>query len=587
MNSHDSRGADGGTPVGSLLRFGVFEVDLEQQELRRKGVTVKLQQQPFEILRLLLLHRGRFVSRLDIQRTLWPDDYFVDFEGSINTAVMKLRQALRENAASPTYIETVARKGYRLIAPIIEVGSPKGTPGIAVLPLRDLSGNIETQYFADGLTDMLTTELAQQSGLRVISHLTMLRYKDSPLSLRQVAQALDVQSIVEGSILRSGDRIRISVRLLDAQADRHIWAQTYDRDLCDILFLQKEVAQAIVTSTSRALRPDCTSEPIRISPTAYEAYLKANYLLSVRAPKSLVKAIDWFLAAINEAPSWAAPFAGLAETYRRLDFFEHLPSQDAAKLATGYAVQALALDAAQAQAHATMGAILALHDWNWVEGEERLKAALDYNPQSAHAEHLYAMVLLAEGRPLEALQHVDRALAIEPSSLFLRSERAQILLFADRPAESLREIEDLLEGNAEFALGLLVYGAALLAVERYADALAALEHSYAVAPLPIALAGMVYAYSGLGRSSDARECFQRLEELRRLEHVRPVTMALGYLGLGERDQALQWLEKAAELHDVNLPLHSQLRPFDALRAEPAFARIRRQINLPREILLHP
>ncbi|QOY85874.1 winged helix-turn-helix domain-containing protein [Paludibaculum fermentans] len=587
MNSSDLRRADGGAPAGNLFRFGVFDVDLEKQELRRKGVPIKLQQQPFEILKLLLVHRGRFVSRQEIQRTLWPDDYFVDFEGSINTAVMKLRQALRENAASPTYIETVARKGYRLMAPILEEASAKDVPGIAVLPLRDLSGNTETQYFADGLTDMLITELAQQSGLRVISHLTMLHYRESSLSLRQIAQELEVQSIVEGSILRSGDRIRISVRLLDAQADRHLWAQTYDRDLRDILFLQREVAQAIVTSTSRALRTEHAPEPVRISPTAYEAYLKANYLLSVRAPKSLMRAIDWFLAAIAEAPSWAAPFAGLAETYRRLDFFEHIPSQDAAKLATSYAVQALALDPAQAQAHATMGAILALHDWNWKEGEERLKAALDYNPQSAHAEHLYAMVLLAEGRHQEALQHVDRALAIEPSSLFLRSERAQILLFANRSAESLRESEDLLEGNSEFALGLLVYAAALLAVERYADALAALERAYAATPLPIALTGMIHAYSGLGRSSEARDCFRRLAQLQSSAHVRPVTMALGYLGLGERDQALQWLEKAAELHDVNLPLHSQLPPFDTLRAEPAFARIHRQMNLPREFTAHP
>lgn len=572
MNSSDSR---------RVFRFGVFEVDLDRRELRRKRVPVKLQEQPFAILELLLLHRGNFVSRQEIQRTLWPDGHFVDFESSINTAVMKLRHALRENAASPAYIETVARKGYRLMAPIIEDGLSKDVHSIAVLPLRELSGNLETQYFADGLTDMLITELAQQSGLRVISHLTMLRYKDSPLSLSQIAQELKVQAIVEGSILRAEGRIRISVRLLDAQADRHLWAQTYDRDLRDILFLQKEVAQAIVTSASRALRPDHAQEPVRISPLAYDAYLKANYLLSVRAPKSLLKSIDWFSTATAETPSWAAPFAGLAEAYRRLDFFEHIPSEEAGRLATRYAAKALNLDPAQPQAHATMGAILALHDWNWAEGEERLKLALDYNLQSAHAEHLYAMVLLAEGRHAEALQHVDRALSIEPSSLFLRSERAQILLFAHRGVESLRESEVLLEGNSEFALGLLVYGATLLSVERYADALAALERAYTVTPLPLALAGMVHAYSGLERSGEARNCFHRLAELQRVEHVRPVTMALGCLGVGEREGALQWIQRAAELHDVNLPLHIQLPPFDVLRADPAFVRVRRQMNLPR------
>lgn len=576
MNSIDSRKA-----AARIFRFGVFEVDLDRRELRRKGVPVKLQQQPFDILELLLVHRGNFVSRLEIQRTLWPDGYFVDFEGSINTAVMKLRHALRERAGSPAYIETVARKGYRLIAPIAEEGPSKDVQGVAVLPLRDLAGTPETQYFADGLTDMLITELAQQSGLRVISHRTMLRYQETPLGLSQIAEELGVQAIVEGSILRSGDRIRISVRLLDAPADQHLWAQTYDRDLCDILFLQKEVAQAIVTSTSLALRAGHASEAVRVSPLAYEAYLKANYLLSVRAPRSLLKSVDWFTAAVDESPTWAAPWAGLAETYRRLDFFEHIPTKDATKLATNYATKALALDPAQAQAHATMGAILALHDWNWTEGEARLKVALDYHPQSAQAEHLYAMVLLSEGRHPEALQHVDRALAIEPSSLFLRSERAQILLFAGRSAESLRESEDLLEGNSEFALGLLVYGAALLSVERYVEALAALEHAYAVTPLPLAVAGMVHAYTGLGRTGDARDCFLRLEAMESAGHVRPVTMALGCLGLSERERALQWIEQAAERRDVNLPLHIQLPPFEQLRAEAAFARVRRQMNLPR------
>lgn len=579
MYPNDSYTAAGSSPPRHIFRFGIFEVDIERQELRRKGVPVKLQQQPFEILRLLVIHRGNFVSRQEIQRTLWPDGYFVDFESSINTAIMKLRHALRENATSPAYIETVPRKGYRLIAPLVEEGASEQVQAIAVLPLRDLSSDPDTGYFADGLADMLVTEMAQQSGLRVVSHRTTLRYKDSELDLRQIAEELKVQAIVEGSILRSRDRIRISVRLLDAQSDRHLWAQTYDRDLSDILFVQQELVRAIVLSTSRALRSIDSPSPFQIDPRAYEAYLKANYLLSVRAPKALLKSMDWFRAAIEDAPSWAAPYAGLAEAYRRQDFFEHIPSNDAAATASRYAAHALSLDPTHAQAHATMGAILAMHEWKWMEGEARLKVALEYNPQSAQAQHLYAMTLLAQSRHDEALQHLDHALSIEPSSLFLRSERAQILLFARRTDESLHESEDLLEGNSEFALGQIVYGAALLSAMKYAEALDAFKRAYASIPLPLALTGMIHAYSGLGCLNDARDCFQRLAELQQSGQVRPVTMALGSIALAEYDGALQWIEKAADLRDLNLPLHLQLPAFDVIRTDSVFTHVRRRMNL--------
>ena len=269
--------------VHEFVRFGIFELDLRSSELRRKGVKVKLQQQPFEILRLLVAHPGQFVSRESIQKTLWPDNYFVDFEGSINTAMMKLRRALREDANSPTYIETVARNGYRWIAPIIgdAPAQSTGIRAIAILPLQDLSGIPDSEYFVDGLTDALITEMAQRSELHVVSRMTTVRYKHSQQSMQQIAKELNVQAVVEGSILRSGDRIRVSARLLDAIEDRHLWAQTYDRNLQDILILQQDVVTAIVTSAALALKQDVVSSaPRQINPKAYESFLKGNFLFS-------------------------------------------------------------------------------------------------------------------------------------------------------------------------------------------------------------------------------------------------------------------------------------------------------------------
>jgi TolB-like protein/Tfp pilus assembly protein PilF len=563
-------------PAHDVVRFGLFELDLRSSELRRKGVKIKLQQQPFEILRLLVAHRGEFVSRESIQKTLWPDNYFVDFEGSINTAVMKLRRALRENADSPTYIETVARNGYRWIAPIM--GEPAaqstGIRAIAILPLQDLSGLPDTEYFVDGLTDALITEMAQRSRLHVVSRMTTLRYKHSQLSMRQIAEELNVQAVVEGSILRSGDRIRISARLLDAIEDRHLWAQTYDRDLKDILRLQQEVVTAIVSSAALALKQEIASTtPRQINPRAYESFLKGNFLFSLRAITSLSKAIECYETATSLEPAWAPPFAMIAECHRILDMFKHRSSTDIVAQATALIEKALRLDPDNPQAHATMGAVLAMNQWKWQEGEQRIQFAQRANPQSSQIELLYSIVMLMQGRHDKALHHIDLALSIDPSSLFLRSHRAQILLFARRFEESFRESEDLLEQSSDFAMGLMNYGGALVDSGRPAEALLALERAFAKTPLPTALMAITKAHCDLGRLDDARADLNRLHLMYREGCCSPAVLAVGHLILGEVDSAYHWLEAACAERDSYLPLLIQLPLVDQIRQDARFHRL--------------
>lgn len=562
-----------------LARFGIFEVDFRRRELRRKGVLVKLQQQPFEILRLLVMNRGEFVSREQIQQTLWPSGQLVDFERSINTAMMKLRRAFRENAASPAYIETVTRAGYRFIAPLLEQAAEKrNIEAIAILPLEDLSGTPDTQFFVDGLTDALITDMAQRSGLRVVSRTTMLRYKGAQKSTREIAAELKVQAIVEGSILRVGDRIRISARLLEASEDRHLWAQTYDRALKDILLLQQEIVTAIVNSTSRAIKPEGKSQPAReIQPKAYENFLKGNFLVSLRAPKSLSKALDCYQAAIALEPDWAPPYAGLAEACRILDFAQHVNSKLAVEHAAMLTAKALALDPASAQAHATMGAVLAMHAWKWKEGEERIQLALCMNPQSSQIQHLYSTVLLAQGQYEKSLKHIDAALAIDHSSLFLRSHRAQILLFARRYEESIRESEDLLEENPQFAVGLLNYGAALLDLGRLEEALNALDRAFASSPISVALVALAHANRKLGRQEEVERHLNHLRQLRDEARCSPTILALGYLASGDIEQAFQWLEIAEKEQDIRLPLLTQISLNDQLRSDPRFVNICQRI----------
>ncbi|SDF40288.1 winged helix-turn-helix domain-containing protein [Terriglobus roseus] len=563
------------------VRFGLFEVDLEREEIRRNGIRIKLQQQPFEVLRLLLMRHGQFVTREDLRQALWPSDHFVDFEQSISTAVMKLRQALRENAGSPIYIETVPRKGYRFIAPLQDA-SHRAITAIAILPLQDLSATPDNGYFVDGLTDSLITEMAVRSGLRVVPRPTAQRYRNSSLSMREIARELEVEAIVEGSVLRSGDRIRISARLLHALDERHLWAQTFERDLKDVLFLQRELVNSIVNHASLAISRNAASpqHARSIQPAAYEAFLRANFLVSVRAPKSLLKAIENYQSAISIEPTWAAPHAGLAEAYRIHDFAKHKPSAEVASHIIRMTETALRLDPHNAQAQATLGAVLAMNEWKWKEGEDRIKLALRATVQSSSMEHLYAAVLLTQGRHEEALLHNDIALSLDQSSLYLRSYRAQILLFARRYRESLSESECILEENPTFAMGLVNYGAVLLELKRTEEAVSVLERAFTSAGVPVALSTLVEAYCQLGKTNEARSALSQLYEIKKATGCSPVILALAHLALREIDQAFDLFLEAAKESDIRLPLMLQLAVVDCIRNDRRYTKITEMIGLP-------
>ncbi len=553
----------------TVVRFGIFELDLRRRELTRSGVLIKLHQQPYEILALLVRQRGELVSRELIRQTLWPNGHFVDFERGINTAIRKLRRALRESASAPAYIETAPRVGYRLIAEVVEQPAEARIETIAVLPLKDLSNDPDAQFFVDGLTDALITEIARQSDLRVVSHATIQGYRNSRKTAREIAAELKIQAIVQGSILRSGNRIRISARLLDAVRERHLWAQTYDRDLKDILTLQQELVAAIAGAASHPVRQGSQSAPAKeIDPRAFESFLRGNFLVSLRAPKSLAKAAEYYQTAMALEPDWAPPYAGLAET-KRIQAYAGNPSYvevvERTKALTG---RALSLDPSNAQAHATLGAVIAMYLWKWEEGEGRIQLALRHNPSLAQVEHLYSMILLAQGRYEEALHHIDAALAMEHSSLFLRSHRAQVLLFARRYEESIQESEDFLTDHSGFAMGLLNYGAALMLAGRPRESVPTLERAYAISPIPAVLPALGEAHLAMGEMEEVRKIVERLKEADREVGVPPSVMAMGSLLIDETEATLGWIEKAFHQHDIWLVLLNQLPLFDQVRNKP-------------------
>ena len=434
------------------VRFGMFEVDFDRQELRRKGVQIKLQRQPFQLLRLLLETPGEFVPRERIRRALWPEDQFVDFEQSISTAILRLRRTLRESPGAPVYIESVARKGYRFIAPVIS------TPPSA--------------------------------------------------SLKQGVEKKTVKSI---------------------------------------------------------------------DPKAYESFLKGNFQVSFRAPQSLEKAFVFYQTAIDLEPEWAPPYAALAEAHRVADFPKFIPSKDFVALIRDLTGTALSLDPDNAQAHATMGAVRAIYEWKWKEGEEQLRLALNLNPQSSQVEHLYSTMLLAQRRYDEALVHADAALAIDHSSLFLRSHRVQVLHFSRRIEEAVAESRDFLDEHPDFAMGLLNYGAALLDLGRAEEALPVLERLFHKTSMTAALCAIAHAHYELGHLKEARASLAQIYQIKETKGCSSMVLALGHVVIHETEQAIQWLKTAFEERDYRLVLLGAIIPFDKIRNTPEFRQIYDQI----------
>ena len=320
----------------TVVRFGPFEADLRAGELRKHGVKLKLVGQPFEVLAMLLERPGQLVTREELRARLWPTDTFVDFDHGLNAAVNKLRDALSDSAEKPTYVETLPRRGYRFISAVGlqdsknllgEPSSPK-IQSLVVLPLENLSNDPEQEYFADGMTDQLITNLAQISALKIISRTSAMRYKGTKKSLPEIARELHVDVVVEGAVMWVGDRVRISAQLIEAPTDHHLWAASYERDLRDVLSMQEEVTRAIVSEIRVKLT---AQEHARlastrlIDPDSYRIYLKGRYYFYKLKPEAMQKAIEYFQQALEKDPAYALAYAGLADTYNALAFFTCFP----------------------------------------------------------------------------------------------------------------------------------------------------------------------------------------------------------------------------------------------------------------------
>ena len=458
----------GSAPTGRVLRFDIFELDTRAGELRKRGVKLRLQGQPLQVLATLLKRAGDLVTREELRAEIWPANTFVDFDHSLHNAIARLRETLGDSAQKPRYIETLPRRGYRFLARVDEVkpetsipqplpGSRKsdarGIQAVAVLPLQDLSGGPGHDYFADGMTEALITSLAKIKALRVISRTSAMQYKGARKSLPQIARELNVDAVIEGSVLRSGERIRITAQLIHATSDQHLWAESYERDFRDILSLQSDIARQVADEVRIILTPEERARlgsARQVNPKAHEWYLIARYHWNKRTEESVKKALSYFQRAIDSDPTYAQGYAGLADSYNILGYYNALLPIEAYPKGRAAALKALELDDSLAEPHATLGVVKRDFEWDWSGAEEEFQRAVELNPGCVEAYHWRGTLFSMLGRHAEALREKKRALVMDPLSVVIRTDLARMFYFSRDYDQSLEQYQAALDMDPNF-----------------------------------------------------------------------------------------------------------------------------------------
>jgi len=455
---------------------------------------------------------------------------------------------------------------------------------LAVLPLENLSGDPEQGYFADGMTEALITDLSSIAGLRVISRTSAMRYKGSKKSLREIAQELNVDGLVEGSVLRSGDRVRITAQLVQAATDRNLWASMYERDVRDLLAMQNEVARAIVEQIQIKLSPQEESRlrtARAVKPEAYEAYLRGRYFWNKRDREGVTKGLQYFQKAVELDPTYALAYVGVADSYLILGTNDWVAPSVALPEANAAALKALEIDENLAEAHTSLSQVRQL-DWDWKGTEIEFKKALALNPGYATAHQWYSYFLSNMGRDEEAISEARRAAELDPLSPIISSHMGQTLYFARRYNEARRALERTLDLSPDFYLPRYLLGVVYIQDHKLEEGIAKLREAALLAPGDDETkAALGHAYALAGRPSESKEVLTELREQSRKRYVSPSLLALVCVGLGNKEEAFGWLEQAYKQRDGRLPWVGMEPMFDPLRSDTRFRDLFRRMNLPR------
>ncbi|MGC9952391.1 MAG: winged helix-turn-helix domain-containing protein [Bryobacteraceae bacterium] len=623
------------------IRFGVFELDLHTRELRKAGRKVRIQEQPLSVLVSLLERPGELVTRDELRQKLWQSDTFVDFDTALNKAITKIRDVLGDSAASPRFVETLPKRGYRFIAPVEKLAPEQTAPGpappeaihpeaggsaaaerprgasgyggwaklagaglavlpllaiiawlhwsregaparirsIAVLPLDNLSGDSNQEYFADGMTDELITDLAQVHSLRVISRTSVMQFKHTKKNLPEIAAELNVDAVVEGSVMRSGNSVRVTAQLLDARQDRHLWAASYEREMTDVIGLEGQVAKAIADQVRVKLTPE---EDARLAkrrpanPEAYDALLKGRFLWDKRNAGAAEKAVDYFRQAAGKDPGNAEAWAALAGCYASLG--SDIGSVDPAKVAPearAAVAKALALDPNLAEAHGSLAKIELWYDWDWAGSEREYRRAIELNPNDSMIRLGYSHYLLVRKRFDDALEENRRALDLAPLDILCSMHLAWLYCDSHAGDKTVEQSKRVLEMDPAFAGAYLYVARGYELQGKWPEAIAAYEQardSY----LPQYLAGVAHAWAASGNRRQAEAALAKLKEFSKQRYVSPLMFAAYYAACGDRDRAFEWLERGYRQRAPGLIELEVSYVWDNLRTDPRFHSLERR-----------
>lgn len=588
--------------MSSVVRFGSYEVDLSAGQLSKRGVKISLRDQSFQVLASLLEHPGEVVTREELQRRLWRDGVFVNFENNLNTAVGRLREALCDSSDHPCFIETLPRRGYRFVARVSEAPAlPRPIPAsrarLVVIPFVNLSGDPAQDYFSDAMTDEIITSLASLAlgQLAVIARTTAMRYKGGHKDVARIGRELGVDYVVEGGVRRTEERVAINVQLIQTSDQTHLFAKKYDAPMSDIFSLHNSVAQAIarhVPAIADAMRDGVIlHEHIRRKPTedlaAYNEYIKGRYNIYKLTPEGTTEAKRHFEASLGRDPAFALACNALAELYWYLGLVGLAPSRETDLVGRSYALRALEIDPTSADAHVLLSFFptkrncpgeIDYYDWDQIQKHVGRACALD--PTSRLVRLRYAMVEAELGRVEDAAAELERALESDPLSLDVNAWLVIMHALARHTGRALQRALRVVDLEPESFVPYDALGQVYLAMHRFEESAAAFHRAVELShELPVML-GFLGLSSGLGgHTPEAQAVLDRLRTLASQRYVPPTCFAWTHLGLGNIDEAFSWMERAIDAPDRMMEAIKTYPFLDPLRSDPRFGALLRKMNL--------
>jgi TolB-like protein/Tfp pilus assembly protein PilF len=575
------------------FRFGIFEVDARLCELRKKGNKVKLQDQPFQVLIMLLEHPGEVVTRERIRERLWPTDTFVDFDHGLNTAINRLRAALGDTAASPRFIETLPRHGYRFIASSVRSGAQPPIPSaetekmrLAILPLNDFSTGYEQDYFSDGMTEEMITQLGGLNPRRlgVIARTSVTRYKDTNLPIDEIGRELNVQYVLEGSVRRISGRVRISAQLIQVSDQTHLWADSYERDLHDVLMLQDEVSKTIAREIQIKLTPEAEESSIRqrrVDPEAYAAYLRGRHFWGRLSVDGWIKARECFEISISRDPGFAPAYAGFADCCCKFGQFGFSEPKKIFARAREAALKAVELDPALAEAHAALANIAYMYDWDWAAADQAFRHSIALSPYIAIIHAWYAFFLIAMGRYEEARFEIDKGLELEPCGNLTNTMMGWYDHVHRDYGQAITQYQKTLDLYPDSMPARFLLASAFISVSRSEEAIESFLKLRRNWDSHCFEGYLSVAYVKSGRQHDAALLLEQLREKSRRTFIPALGFATLHFALGDMERALEYYEEAYDERDCNISLLNAFPGFDPLRSHPRFQALVKRMSFPK------